>query len=128
MPAVSECHGGSLVSMENGKWLKCAVCQQPCEGISDEHDDEFPSPDQLSAEIDRRKIQALIDSGQLDPEMVQNAPIVEMTPCTQGMHVHKVMRVTCQWQGECGRIFADLAKFEEHLALDHMGLTKTGDD
>ena len=127
MPAVSECHGASLVSMENGQWLKCAACQQPCEGISDEQDDSLPFGDQLNIAIDRAKIQKLVDDGVITPAQLANAPILEIDPPDGRPEPMRVRNVTCQTDG-CGKEFKTLEQFEEHLAVDHMGLTFSGED
>lgn len=90
--------------------------------------DEIPISDQVSAEIDRRKIQKLIDEGKIDPEQLRNAPIVELKspPIPFGPpDAMNIKSVTCNWQGDCGRILSTLEEFEEHLALDHFGYTKT---
>lgn len=76
--------------------------------------------DNVKTEIDKRKIQKLVEQGVVTPSELQNAPLVEVGP--PGPPFGKVLKVTCMWQGECGREFPDLAQFERHVALDHLDL------
>lgn len=93
-------------------------------------DQGVPLSDVLATEIDRRKIQALIDDGTISPEELANAPIVEYGPNARQWHngpldPTKIRSITCQTD-ECGRVFKTLEQFERHVALDHMGLSEAG--
>lgn len=91
---------------------------------------DIPIGDLAAAELDRRKIQKLIDDGVLETQDIANAPIVEMqSELIEFPYPHehqKIISVTCQ-MGECGRVLKDLHEFEEHLALDHFALTYGGE-
>lgn len=97
--------------------------------------DEIPFGDQIAIEQDRRKVQNLIDEGKITPEELQNAPIIEIRspmikfPEPTGppnlSDPRNIKSITCNWQGDCGKVLKTLVEFEEHLALDHFGYTKT---
>lgn len=77
--------------------------------------------DTVSAEIDRRKIQKLVEDGIISHDELQNAPIVEIAEDDGRPEPMRVKSVTCRWGGECGRVYRTMESFEQHLAVDHLG-------
>lgn len=81
--------------------------------------------DHVSIEIDRRKLEGLINSGKVTREELRRAPIIEMSSNPKGHNAfyetdkpgNNIVGVTC---GMCSAEFKTMKQFERHLVREHI--------